>query len=100
MQDVLDLLYELRDLNYKEQNDADIRNDKEQAECSSTLITLSDNLKLAEDDWTAAKNHLKFVEDELKTTQEHITYIESRLKHNNDLLIDANNRDVKKAMNS
>jgi hypothetical protein len=89
--DVLQLLYDLKQLNSKEQGDADIRKVKEDAECSSTLATLAANRDSAEEAWNSAKNHLKFVEDELKTTQDHIADLRKRLDDNKKLIEEREN---------
>lgn len=88
LDDVMQLLYDLKNLNDKEQRDADNRKLREDAECSSTLAILEANRNSAEDAWNSAKNHLKFLEDELKTTQDHIADLKKRLADNKKLIED------------
>lgn len=82
LQQVVDLLLDLKRLNEEEQSQADARNTYEEAECASTIQALELALAQADQEWTEAKNHLKFVQDELQTTRDHIADLTQRYERN------------------
>lgn len=86
MEEVVDLLHNLRESNEEEQRQADARNVDEEAECASTIAVLEANVASADEEWTHAKNHLQFVKDELKTTQDAIIDLSDRLLRNEQML--------------